>query len=298
MKHATIIPITLIALLLASSQIACCCCPIPYPNFSPPIEVGEMQERQETIPLAGVESASVEVLFGTGKLEIAAEDSDQLFSGHFTYNVEDWEPQVTFDGNHLTVAQGETNENWGWPMDEAHNEWQLAFSPQVPLKMDVKIGAGEGTLDLSRLQIETLNLDLGAGDFDLRFDEPSETRASRFTLNAGTAEINATGIGNISPEDMRIRGGVGDITLDLTGDWTRSADIEIMAGVGSLTLRLPDDVGVRVEVEGGLTNVSTSGLSRSGNAYVNDAYGASDIELNIRINAGIGQIHLTVASND
>jgi hypothetical protein len=55
---------------------------------------------------------------------------------------------------------------------------------------------------------------------------------------------------------------------------------------------------VRVEVEGGLSNVDVSGLRRSDDAYVNDAYGEADIELDISITAGIGQIDLTEVSND
>jgi len=51
---------------------------------------------------------------------------------------------------------------------------------------------------------------------------------------------------------------------------------------------------VRVEVEGGLTNIETSGLRSTGGAYVNDAYGEAEIELNIEVTTGIGQVDLEV----
>ena len=71
-----------------------------------------------------------------------------------------------------------------------------------------------------------------------------------------------------------------------------------MIGVGSVTLRLPDDVGVRVDVEGGLSNVSASGLRRSGDAYVNGALGESDIELRVEIKTGVGQVSLIEVTGD
>jgi hypothetical protein len=160
--------------------------------------------------------------------------------------------------------------------------------------MDIKAGAGEGNLDLTGLQLERLNVDMGAGDFAVRFDEATDTKMERLTINAGAGKIDVDAIGNVSPRDVVVQGGAGDITLDLTGEWSRSADIEITAGIGSLALRLPADVGVQVDVEGGLSSVSASGLAKSGGAYVNDIYGDSEIELTLKITTGIGDIDLRV----
>jgi hypothetical protein len=53
---------------------------------------------------------------------------------------------------------------------------------------------------------------------------------------------------------------------------------------------------VRVETEGGLTNVVT-GLQRKGDAYVNDAFGEAEKELHIQVTTGIGNLHLIEVSN-
>lgn len=286
------------ACLLICSQVACCRIGLPDIDINvPTVEVGEMQDEQESIPLADIESADVEILFGAGDLQVAAGDAETLFSGHFRYNVEEWKPEVTYENGSLTVQQGETSENWGWPDGNAHNEWELELTPAILLTVDLKAGAGEGELDLGGLRLETLNADLGAGDFTVRFDEPNGASMERLTVNTGAASLNMIGIGNASPEHLRIQGGVGEIDLELTGDWSNSADIEVTAGVGSLTLRLPDDVGVRVEVEGGISGVQVSGLDRSGDAYVNDAYGEEELELNIQVTTGVGQITLIEVSS-
>jgi hypothetical protein len=291
------ITIALAALLLMGNTLACCCL---FPtniqvNTGPTLEIGELQEKKESIPIDGAESVAVDILFGAGEMEISAGDPDQLFSGRFLYNVDEWEPEVTYKDGRLVIRQGDGDESWGWPdEDAARNEWKLAFSPEVPLEMDIKTGAGQGDLDLTGLQREELDIDLGAGDFSVVFNAPNPAQMSRFTLDVGAASLEIAGVGNASPQDMIVQGGVGEITLDLTGDWDNSADIEVTAGVGRLKLRLPDDVGVRVEVKGGLSNVEASGLRRSGGAYVNDAYGEAEIELSIEVTTGIGQVDLEV----
>lgn len=288
------ITITLAALLTLGSTIACT---IPVPAV-PTLEVGEMRDEQKTIPLAEAKSAIVEVVFGAGALEIEAGVSDQLLSGRFRYNVEHWAPQVTYEDGVLTIKQGSTKEEWGIPTGITHNEWKLRFSPEIPLEMDVKAGAGEGELDFTGLQLTALDLDLGAGDFVVRFDEPNEAEMGHLTLDAGASKLEMIGIGHAGPERMRVQGGVGDITLDLTGDWPRSADVEITAGVGALTLRLPDNVGVHVEARGGLSSVEVSGLRRVGDAYVNDAFGKTELELSIQVTTGVGSLRLIEVPNE
>jgi hypothetical protein len=289
----------LIAAMVLTINVLACCCVVPadiHINGGPVLDIGPIQEKKETVALDGAEAVSVKVLFGAGELDIAATDSDDLFVGNFVYNVEDWEPEVSYSDGKLRIQQGGSEDAWGWPdgSSSPRNEWTLEFSPQIPLDMDIKAGAGEGDLDLTGLRLEQLNVDMGAGDFAVQFDEPSETKMNRLTLNAGAGRVDVDSIGNASPEEVVVQGGAGDITLDLTGDWSRSAEIEVTAGIGSLALRLPADVGVRVSVEGGLSSVTASGLRKSGGDYENDAYGESEIELDIRVTTGIGDVNLRV----
>jgi hypothetical protein len=288
-------------LSLIGSSIACCTIPqIPEIEINvPTIDVGEVRNQREEIPLGGAESAHVDVLFGAGDLEVEAGVSDQLLSAQFRYNVEQWEPEVTYTDGTLTIQQGDMKEDWGVPTGNTHNEWKLEFSPEIPLEMNFDIGAGNGDLDLTGLQISNLDLDMGAGDFEVRFEEPNEAEMDELRLDTGASKVDIVGIGNASPENVVVNGGVGDLTIDLSGDWRGSADVEITAGIGSITLRLPDDVGVRVETEGGLTNVEAGDLRRSGeDAYVNDAYGEAELELLIRITTGIGTLRLDEVSNN
>jgi CubicO group peptidase (beta-lactamase class C family) len=86
--------------------------------------------------------------------------------------------------------------------------------------------------------------------------------------------------------------GAGVLLVDLTGDWTGDLDAGITAGVGDMTLQLPGSVGVRVDVTERVGEVTTTNLSKDGDAYVNDAYGESEVTLRFDIKASVGKINL------
>ena len=46
---------------------------------------------------------------------------------------------------------------------------------------------------------------------------------------------------------------------------------------------MPSEVGVRVRAENGLGKIYAEGFQREGEAYVNDAYGDSDVSLNVDV---------------
>lgn len=299
--------IGLAALLLSGSALGCCSLPplpkIEMPDINinvPTVEIGELRDETRAIPLDGAETAAVDVRFGGGELVLSSGADDQLFSGRFIYNVEPWTPDVTFEDERLTVEQGGDEDAWGFPsgnVGDIRNEWTLEFTPQIPLAMDLKMGAGKGTLDFSGLQITELDIDMGAGDFEVRFDEPNQAEMRRLTLDAGASKLRVQGIGNAGPEHVTVQGGAGDITLDFTGDWPDSADIDITAGVGTLALRLPDDVGVEVDIEGGLSDIEAPDFTEQPQGYVNDAYETAERQLHIEVKLGIGRVSLIEVSD-
>lgn len=130
--------------------------------------------------------------------------------------------------------------------------------------------------------------------WDLRLD--SETPMD-LTIVLGMGE------GNIDLRGMTLTGltvelGIGDATVDLRGGWQRSFDVTIEGGMGEATVLLPDEVGVRASAEPGIGEVSTSGLELVDGAYVNSAYGVSDVTLNIEAEGGIGELHLEVRDEE
>ena len=88
--------------------------------------------------------------------------------------------------------------------------------------------------------------------------------------------------------------GAGQTTVDLTGDYGQDLEARLEGGVGEATVLLPSEVGVRARAEGGLGKINAEGLQREGESYVNDAYGDSDVTLEVDVQGGVGQINLEV----
>ncbi len=110
-------------------------------------------------------------------------------------------------------------------------------------------------------------------------------------LGAGSASVNFRGLNLDSAE---ITGGVGDLKLDLSGTWVRPVLINIAGGVGKLSLKLPRDFGFRVKTTTGVGRLTTSGLAKVGDVYVNPAQPESAGNVNVVILAGIGEISLEI----
>lgn len=111
-------------------------------------------------------------------------------------------------------------------------------------------------------------------------------------MGAGTGRMDLAGL---DLTHLRIEGGVGTVTVDMSGDWKHSLDGRISGGVGTVTVRLPQTVGVRVEASGGLGAINAPGFARDGDAYVNGAYGKSPITLSLQVEGGLGTINLESA---
>lgn len=232
-----------IGYLLASLGliVSICAC-----NWS--TQTGELRRGSETIELDGVESATVNIRMGAGELTIGG-GAEALAEADFTYNVADWKPTIDY------AVSGEQGELWieqprveNLSLESYRYEWELALNDDIPLKLDIALGAGESRLDMSTLSITRLDLKMGAGGVD----------------------------------------------LDLTGERERDLDVTVRGGVGEATILLPAEVGVRARAKGGLGEVEVSGLTREGDAYVNQAYGASEATITLDVEGGIGEIELRV----
>jgi len=127
-------------------------------------------------------------------------------------------------------------------------------------------------------------------EWDLRLNNDVPMNLS-LEMGAGTSDLQLAGL-SLTGLDVKL--GAGKSTVDLTGNWARDLDVTFDTGAANITVRLPGDVGVRVEVEAGLSTINAPSLTKDGNVYTNAAYGVSDVTLQINLKAGIGQMNLQV----
>lgn len=154
--------------------------------------------------------------------------------------------------------------------------------------VEYNVSGDHGQLEITQ---EKVRLHFGSthNDWRLHFGG-SEPLDLTLNMGAGQSDIDLREL-NVSRLDVHI--GAGQMTLDLGGPRKANLTGDIEGGVGSATIHLPKDVGVRVHASGGIGSVSTDGLTRNGDDYVNAAFGKTPVSIDLTVQGGVGQIVLT-----
>lgn len=280
------------------------------------MEAGELQVESRTVGLEGAESADVELEMIGGEMRISG-GSDDLLDAEFSYNVEEWKPEIEYDVRDgqggLSVRQPDVLRSGSG----ARNEWDIHLNEKLLMSLKAGLENGNSALSLNSSSLEKLELSVRNGNIEaeLTGNQPlleelelansngnvilglpgNYPTLSSVALESVNGNINAELTGDYALLDsMKIDLNSGSILADLSGKWSSDAGIELSVNTGDVTLRLPRDAGVYVDV---LTpgHIEADGFSRVGSDYVNDAYGESNVTLRIKASSNAGAIKLLLA---
>ncbi|KAA3656800.1 MAG: hypothetical protein DWQ04_30055 [Chloroflexi bacterium] len=251
---------------------------------------GAVQTKSETVELGSADSVRVSVDAGIGELYVEA-GASELLNADFRYNIDELEPDVTYDVDDDTGRLRVFNKDNinVIPTGEVESEWRLQFAEDVPLEMNLNLGLGDSDMDLSDLIVTSLEVSAGAGRLDLNVGNQTLDRL-RVEAGLGDVKVDVAG-GTIGRFDYQ--SGAGSTRIDLRGAWEDDLVATIEGGLGDLTVIVPRDTGVRIEVNLGLGDINADGFRIDGSAYVNDAYeNGDDVTLSIDIQGGAGSVTL------
>jgi hypothetical protein len=158
-------------------------------------------------------------------------------------------------------------------------------------KVSYDVSGHKGELLVKQGGAEGGSLDGKArNEWDISFNDEVPTDLM-VQLGAGESDLD---LDSLTLKGVDLKMGAGKTTVDLTGDYAKGFDASIQGGVGEATVLLPSEVGVKAKAEGGLGKINAKGLKRVGDSFVNDAYGESDVTLNVNVQGGVGEINLEV----
>lgn len=145
-----------------------------------------------------------------------------------------------------------------------------------------------GTLTIEQPRHEGIHWGRAENTWDVRLnDKVPVTINAKF--GAGEARL---ALGPLNIQGLEIKMGVGDLTLDLAGYSQKGFSGRLKGGIGHALLYLPEKVGIRVSVDGGLGSIDAQGFRVDHHVYTNDAYGKSDVTIDLKVEAGIGSLDL------
>ncbi|MEN8143714.1 MAG: hypothetical protein ABFS14_02075 [Gemmatimonadota bacterium] len=251
--------------------------------------------------IGSIEAIDAEIHYGVGELTVAPARELFLYEAALRYDAAQFEPLREW-----TVENGRAHLRFGLDefdvdLDDLSEQFDetgtlhFAVSREVPTNLSLEMGAVSADLDLGGAALTGLTVRTGASETTIRFDAPNPETMDKMVFKVGAAEFEARELGNANFRHLSFEGGVGEVMLDLTGEWKESADIEIKMGLGALELRLPRDVGVRVTKKTFLAAFDRGGLQKVDGAYVSSNWDSADVQLNIDLKATLGAIEINFA---
>ena len=258
----------------------------------------ELKKLHQEFPLKGETGIDVQIEFGAGEFNLSKTDQEKIIvkaeydSENFRYRV-DYDPNLK-TGEFFLKCRTEDNHRIDW--DDKENGCDLTLPSKIPLNLEMEIGAAKSDLDLSGLKIKNFNLEVGAANTVIEFDKPNPVKMKEFKIETGASKLKITGLGNANFERMDFEGGVGNFTLDFSGELKHSAEVNISVGLGKATIKIPKELGVRIESEDSfLSHISIDEnefKEIDSDIYQTRNYGKTKGELNLYIEVGMGSVEI------
>jgi len=199
-----------------------------------------------SIELDDAKAVNVELNMAAGELKVRG-GATRLVDGSFTFNVPEWEPAVDYrrDGENgsLVIRQPNGSGSFG----NTKNEWDIQLSDSVPVSLATTVGAGEGTMTLGSLNLQSVQVQAGAGEFtlDLR-GAPKRSYDVRVNASVGQTNIRLPkSVGIVATATAGV-GGVNVSGLEKQGSTWINAGHE------------QDPVVIHVDVKGGVGQIELS----------------------------------------
>ncbi len=109
------------------------------------------------------------------------------------------------------------------------------------------LGLGAAELDLGGLAVADIDLEIGLGDHEIGFREPTSIPVEQIVLESSLGGLELREIGNASPRVVDIDHSMGDLIVDLDGTWLRDAKVKVHLGLGGTRILAPRNAHLAVD---------------------------------------------------
>ncbi len=262
--------------------------------LSPDLSAQTLRTLTTSRQLRDERQLSAKVDFAGGSLRLGPGLPSKLYRMELSYDEGRFTPVSLFDeqSSQLELGLKRTEDGGRYAVSKRNlqQDASIELSPQVDLSLDAVLGAAEADLELGGLRLTDIQLNTGASRTSVRFSKPNTTRCSRAELTAGAAELEVAKLGNSRCQRVRVEGGVGEVTLDLSGAWPDNAQVMLRMVAGSLTLKLPRRVGIELVLDKFLASFEPDGFIRQGTTFHSHGYSQAQRRLRIDLETTVGGV--------
>jgi N-terminal domain of toast_rack, DUF2154 len=200
-----------------------------------------------SVDLQGANSVIATLEFGAGEVDLVG-GAQHLMDGDFSYPEYQGSPHVNYyvsgsTGNLSVREQGVSGIHFGND-DDSH--WNLKLANDVPIELNLKMGAGEGDVHAQGLELTRLDVQMGAGEFNLDLTGPWKKDLNgeihggvgeatiRLPKDVGVMVHASGGIGSVDASGLHENG--DEYTNDAYGKTPVTIHLNVEGGIGQINL--------------------------------------------------------------
>jgi hypothetical protein len=135
--------------------------------------------------------------------------------------------------------------------DAPKNELRLIVPRDTPFVLAGSIRLAESELQLGGLWVAGVDLEAGIGELEIGFDAPTPVPVESFRVDQSVGVLRIRSLGRASPRTVDITRSIGELRVDLDGDWRNDSDVRVSCGIGQCRIDLPEEAQVDL-VRGGI----------------------------------------------
>ena len=210
------------------------------------------------------------------KIDISNDDIEIKEGEKFEVKTND--PDVKFYHENSKVKI-KTDKTFSWHLSNSSRGTIIIYLPNEFNITELDLNLGAGKIDIDKIFVETLLMDLGAGTMTAKEINVYE----KATINGGAGNINIYS-GTINNLNLKLGAGNASIQSDLTGSNT------LTTGVGKLNLGLSRSKdNYKFDINKGLGNIILNDFDVSEDILIGDG------ETKIKISGAVGNIIINTA---
>ena len=210
------------------------------------------------------------------KIDISNDDIEIKEGEKFEVKTND--PDVKFYHENSKVKI-KTDKTFSWHLSNSSRGTIIIYLPNESNISELDLNLGAGKIDIDKIFVKTLLMDLGAGTMTAKEINVYE----KATINGGAGNINIYS-GTINNLNLKLGAGNASIESDLTGSNT------LTTGVGKLNLGLSRSKdNYKFDISKGLGNIILNDFDVSEDILIGDG------ETKIKISGAVGNIIINTA---
>ena len=205
------------------------------------------------------------------KIDISNDDIEIKEGEKFEVKTND--PDVKFYHEN-SIVEIKSDKTFSWHINNSSRGTIIIYLPNEFNISELDLNLGAGKIDIDKIFVETLLMDLGAGTMTAKEINVYE----KATISGGAGNININS-GTINNFNLKLGAGNASIQSDLTGSNT------LTTGVGKLNLGLSQSKdNYSFEINKGLGNIILNDFDVSEDTIIGDG------DTKIKINGAVGNI--------